>query len=95
MPSGKFCTSEVRDHSGKAANIERKHGSNACTRQSELQLESDFIVHDLFMVHIFSRDSIEVPRSAFLRDYDLLCRGDSRQMLQTVLSAGKSSFSAV
>ena len=95
MPRGEFCTSEVQDHGGKAANIERKRGSNACTHQSELQLEGDFIARDFSMVHIFYRDSIEVPYSAFRHDYDLLRRSDSRQILQTVLSVGKSPFSDV
>lgn len=48
MPRGEFCTSEVQGHSGKAANRERKHGSNACTHQSEMQLEGDFIARDLW-----------------------------------------------
>ena len=95
MPRGELCTSEVQGHSGTAANIERKHGSNACTHQSEMQLEGDFIVRDIFMVHIFYRDCTEVPYSAFFHDYDLLRWGDSGQILQTVLSVGKSSFSNV
>lgn len=40
-------------------------------------------------------NSTEVPYWVLLCDSDLLCRGESRQALQTALSVGKSSFSDV
>ena len=66
-----------------------------CVYKPELQLDGDFIAHDLFIVHIIYRDSTEIPYLLSFMTVAFSAGVIAGRCLQTVFAIGKSSFSDV
>lgn len=88
LPVGKageeLWTSKVQDHSGKAADTEKKHGRNACTHQSELLVVGDFVAQHQFVVPL----SPGIALGCLTLPPYLLCRAGCRQILLSCLLGG-------
>lgn len=88
LPVGKageeLQTSKVQDHSGKAANMEKKHGRNARTHQPELLVVGDFVAQHQFVVPL----SPGIALGCLILPPYLLCRAGCRQILLSCLLEG-------